>query len=256
MENATKALLIAAGIFFVVAILTMGAITYNQISNYYKEESDTTDLKQIEEFNKKYRNYLDREVRGTELLSIINLVNDYNARLANTSQGYSKLELNIYVNDKVFEEVRYITSGDYGISNNIYLIQSDSSNKIAKDKLLGFSNLNESLIQELKSSVSGLASSYITDNTLEALASKISNIFDNDNSTVKSALADIFYKITIDNQNDIRTIRKIACRYYELVHFKRIYFKCTDIQYDNSTGRINKMEFYPVMTTSGNLKIN
>ena len=87
MENATKALLIAAGIFFVVAILTMGAITYNQISNYYKEESDTTDLKQIEEFNKKYRNYLDREVRGTELLSIINLVNDYNARLANTSQG-------------------------------------------------------------------------------------------------------------------------------------------------------------------------
>ena len=35
MENATKALLIAAGIFFVVAILTMGAITYNQISNYY-----------------------------------------------------------------------------------------------------------------------------------------------------------------------------------------------------------------------------
>ena len=237
MENATKALLIAAGIFFVVAILTMGAITYNQISNYYKEESDTTDLKQIEEFNKKYRNYLDREVRGTELLSIINLVNDYNARLANTSQGYSKLELNIYVNDKVFEEVRYITSGDYGISNNIYLIQSDSSNKIAKDKLLGFSNLNESLIQELKSSVSKLASSYITDNTLEALA-------------------DIFYKITIDNQNDIRTIRKIACRYYELVHFKRIYFKCTDIQYDNSTGRINKMEFYPVMTTSGNLKIN
>lgn len=261
MENATKALLIAAGIFFVVAILTMGAITYNQISNYYKEESDTTELKQIEEFNKKYRNYLDREVRGTELLSIINLVNDYNERLANTSQGYSKIELNIYVNDKVFEEVRYITSSDYGISNSIYLIQSDSSNKIAKDKILGFSNLNERLIQELKSSVSRLASSYITDNTLEALARQIGNIFGDLSkkevkTQIQSTLAEIFNNVIIEDSNDIRTIEKIACRYYELVHFKRIYFKCTDIQYDSSTGRINKMEFNPVMTKSGNLKIN
>lgn len=260
MENATKALLIAAGLFFVIAILTMGAITYNQISNYYKEESDTTYVKQIEEFNKKYRNYLDREVRGNELLSIINLVNDYNARLADTSLGYSKLKLNIYVNEQVINEVRY-TSGHSiaGIGDNIYLVQKDATNKIAENKLLEFSNLNETLIQQLKGSVAVLSSSYITDSTLEALAAKISSICDSSNEVVQSTLTEIFNNIAITNSNDIKTIRTVACKYYELTHFKRVYFKCTDMVYDDNTGRIKEMKFEPVMyTKNGNqyVKVN
>ena len=40
MENATKALLIAAGVLIGIIILSMLLLGYNQISNYYQQQSD------------------------------------------------------------------------------------------------------------------------------------------------------------------------------------------------------------------------
>lgn len=53
MENATKALLIAAGVLIGIIILSMLLLGYNQISNYYQQQSDNLSLKQIVELNKK-----------------------------------------------------------------------------------------------------------------------------------------------------------------------------------------------------------
>lgn len=52
MENATKALLIAAGVLIGIIILSMLLLGYNQISNYYQQQSDNLSLKQIVELNK------------------------------------------------------------------------------------------------------------------------------------------------------------------------------------------------------------
>ena len=49
MENATKALLIAAGVLIGIIILSMLLLGYNQISNYYQQQSDNLSLKQIVE---------------------------------------------------------------------------------------------------------------------------------------------------------------------------------------------------------------
>lgn len=57
MENATKALLIAAGVLIGIIILSMLLLGYNQISNYYQQQSDNLSLKQIVELNKKFTNY-------------------------------------------------------------------------------------------------------------------------------------------------------------------------------------------------------
>ena len=51
MENATKALLIAAGVLIGIIILSMLLLGYNQISNYYQQQSDNLSLKQIVELN-------------------------------------------------------------------------------------------------------------------------------------------------------------------------------------------------------------
>lgn len=47
MENATKALLIAAGVLIGIIILSMLLLGYNQISNYYQQQSDNLSLRQI-----------------------------------------------------------------------------------------------------------------------------------------------------------------------------------------------------------------
>ena len=53
MENATKALLIAACVLIGIIILSMLLLGYNQISNYYQQQSDNLSLRQIVELNKK-----------------------------------------------------------------------------------------------------------------------------------------------------------------------------------------------------------
>ena len=52
MENATKALLIAAGVLIGIIILSMLLLGYNQISNYYQQQSDNLSLRQIVEIYK------------------------------------------------------------------------------------------------------------------------------------------------------------------------------------------------------------
>ena len=63
MENATKALLIAAGVLIGIIILSMLLLGYNQISNYYQQQSDNLSLKQIVELNKKFTNYDGKTIR-------------------------------------------------------------------------------------------------------------------------------------------------------------------------------------------------
>ena len=45
------------------------------------------------------------------------------------------------------------------------------------------------------------------------------------------------------NPDTKNTIRQDAYTYYEYVQFKRAHFDCTNIEYDNNTGRITKMDF-------------
>ena len=73
MENATKALLISVGVLIGIILLSALVLGYNQISSYYQEQSDTIDIKQMVELNKKFTNYESRTVRGNEMLSVINL---------------------------------------------------------------------------------------------------------------------------------------------------------------------------------------
>ena len=96
MENATKALLIAAGVLIGIIILSMLLLGYNQISNYYQQQSDNLSLRQIVELNKKFTNYDGKTIRGNEMLSVINSVVDYNTWVTqNANEGYEEIQLNI-----------------------------------------------------------------------------------------------------------------------------------------------------------------
>ena len=56
MENASKALLIGASILFIVMVLSLVMIFYNEVSDYYQTESDITYQEQTVEFNKNFEN--------------------------------------------------------------------------------------------------------------------------------------------------------------------------------------------------------
>lgn len=97
MENASKALLMAGGIL--IALLVIGALMlmFNQLSYYQKSNSDNKKESQLVDFNKEYVQYTYDDLKGYELISLINKVNDYNSKtdVGNSVDYDKKITVNI-----------------------------------------------------------------------------------------------------------------------------------------------------------------
>ena len=80
MENASRALTMAGGIL--IALLIIGALVlmFNQIGDYEKGKSSDEKLSQVVEFNKQFTQYTYDDIKGYELISLINKVIDYNGK--------------------------------------------------------------------------------------------------------------------------------------------------------------------------------
>jgi len=99
MENATKALLMAAGILFTLIILSFIVYAYNMFSGSQQGKIDAEKAKQIAEFNLQYEAYNRNDVKGIELFSLYSKIIDYNLRIADDTTGEwgaNKIDTNIY----------------------------------------------------------------------------------------------------------------------------------------------------------------
>ena len=82
MENATKALLIAAGVLLAMMLISLLVMGYNRISSYYEQKHELIMAEQLDKFNKEFQNYNRSDIRGNELISLMNKVIDYNVSQA------------------------------------------------------------------------------------------------------------------------------------------------------------------------------
>ncbi len=90
MENASKALLMAGGIL--IAILIIGALLLmvTQIGDYQKTKDSGAKATQIAKFNSDFERYLDdKGIKGTDIVSLINKIADYNTKQANNTGSTS-----------------------------------------------------------------------------------------------------------------------------------------------------------------------
>ena len=78
MENASHALIMAGGIVIAMAVLGLLLFAFHKYQNYRQSESDSTKQEQIYEYNKKLESYNKRALKGTEVVSLLNLVKDTN----------------------------------------------------------------------------------------------------------------------------------------------------------------------------------
>ena len=92
MENASKALIMAGGVLIALLIIGILVVFFNNLSDWQKISQTSEEVEQITEFNKQYDVY-ERNVYGSELLSIANKIDDYNKRESN-NKGYSKIRTN------------------------------------------------------------------------------------------------------------------------------------------------------------------
>lgn len=112
MENASKALIMAGSVLIALLVISLIVVGYGQISEWQQTVDDTeqvaTDTEymlQIEQFN--------RDLYGSELLSLMNFVENYNAREA--GDGYSPIQLNITIRNGISDSFDYFKAGNYDI---------------------------------------------------------------------------------------------------------------------------------------------
>ena len=295
MENASKILIMAAGMLIIVMILSLVMLFYNEVSDYYQSESDREIVAQTAEFNEKFENYHREQIRGTDLISLMNRVIDYNENQTyQDGTNFERIEVTIdLIDDNVINQFKYdptdsstdsiiddVVNSSHEITNRT-TSHDERELRIADYRLTSITGIETQLLSKL----SDLGVSNPTPSQLQTLASNIGNIMINESSDyntnswsavstqisnrlkradlIESTL-NIHLDINEENGESIGTtktsiipkIKEITLQYYQFTQFKRAYFDCTEVEYDEDTGRISKMNFIIRVDDAGNVEFN
>ena len=279
MENSTKAIIIAGGMFILIMVITLLVVFGRSLSSYMQGQHDKEMVKQVTEFNNKFANYQGTELRGNELISVLNRVIDYNA-----------LEAGEYGYDPVLVEIDLV---DRNALDSVIKFNSTDENFLFKKNVSKIKNSKDSdeALKTISQKGTTILSNYskendanyipkLTDTKLQKLSAEISNIVqEQDNSSwldgydgnriavynrtrAKKLTSILGYTVdedgtcAVNNKNILNAVKKATLEYYQYTQFKRIMFKCTSIEYSQDTGRINKMSFEVKTTTDGKIVTN
>lgn len=242
MENATKALTIAASVLIAVVILGALLLTFNSLSSYQNTNTKNTREAQVIEFNNQYEIFNRKEVRGSDLYSLLNKVVDYNRRKSEDV-------------DKEDDEGKYIAyksmTVSYDLKNRNKEFTYDGISRIfIKNNMtvnLTTSKINEftQLVTQGVTAIEAIAD----EDGLQNLVVGISNLFDKKSEQDQEKAIKLWNnnaKIKVEKYKDLDTPknRDAIYTYYEFIQFKRAIFECTNVGYDyGRTGRITSMSF-------------
>lgn len=231
MENASKALLMAAGMFLVMLILALVIFAWGKFSDYQNAKDSLVDIEDTAKFNEQFTHYDRDDVQGYEILSLANQVIDYNRRRADVGQNnekYNPIKLVVTLNNdnKKFsydENNLLINSNEYTISSTVNTFDEIIAEGARIERTYG------SNVSQISKLISLLFSDEVKNDE-----NKKANAVKKFNSLSKT-------KVT--NYNELLGYKNDIYKYYEYMQFKKGVFNCENLTYDNSTGRVNNMKF-------------
>ncbi|MCI8383633.1 MAG: hypothetical protein HFJ33_02000 [Clostridia bacterium] len=246
MENASKALIMAGSVLIALLIVGTLVLMFNHLSSFQNVDENNAKEAQIIEFNNQYETFNRKNVRGSDLYSLLNRVVDYNRR--KSSEGTGKDAGQYLAYEPMTIQFSLVSS-----KGGRELFSVDQSSNLllkTKNEYIQSSTRND-FANEIASEVDRLENTYGKE-SLTALTTGLTKIFIDDKSTdTEKAMSfktfsNASKKVTIlkwEEINEGSKIRKDIYTYYEYVQFKRARFDCTNIEYNKNTGRIVKMEF-------------
>lgn len=207
MENASKALIMAGSVLIALIVISLLVVFYNNIRSLQKTELSVEQQEKAGEFNKQYEVY-QRDIYGSELLSLVNKINDYN-KIEAENEGYTKIE--IYVTFEKNVDSTYLSKGTYNSST-----MKNKINELDKKiEELGNQTIKSKKSSSITRKVSKLATMRTAD--IEALGFEQSD-----------------YKEQVATYNLHKSL---------LTQIKSQAFAYSKTDYDNNTGRITKMYY-------------
>ena len=244
MENASKALIMAGGMLLAILIVSLLIYAWSLFSDYQSSQDKLADIEDTTKFNEQFTNYDRDDVEGYELISLVNQVVDYNQRKSTEGQNDEKfnpitVKINLVNNDnrKIFSKDstnRLISSITYTQSNAINTFKNliDTANKIEEE--FGGNDYASKIVKNYDSIF--LSTSQIEQEMKKGYTE--TQVWDNAIKKYNSLT-----KKTVATKSELLAKMDSALKYYEYMQFKRGVFKCTNLSYDNISGRVNKIEF-------------
>lgn len=226
MENATKALEMAASVLIGVLILAALVFGYSQIAEQKKIEQKNEKAKQLSDYNINFESYAKDKVYGSELLSLANEIINYNTRKATEESGYQKIELEVTMKEGIMQGKFFETD------NKTYSAEELSNGYKSLSKAIKSANETSYGDKNIAywSNVAG-SSRTLSNSSKEQLQKSLNNIGKGD--ITDSQLSDFI--------NKIETYNKLI---NEQKEFARKTFKYIDIiEYNQGTGRVVKLTF-------------
>ena len=212
MENASKALIIAGSVLLAVLIMTALIYTFSPISSLKQVEASSEEEKILAQYNKEIENFNRAGLYGSEILSLANLIEDYNERQSEL-KGYGPITLKV--------SIKPITGAEY-------LKENEYSNYI--DLTKDFKNV-ENKTKELKQTI-------ICGQTLDKLAGMRTD-------TLKDLISR--YNTANGKNHNLTDIENEIAKYQnvnsEMQTFKNKRFNTPEVKYDNGTGRVKSMTY-------------
>ena len=254
MENASKALLIAGGIFLAMLVLGLIFFARTRISDFYNKKDEFAQIEDIAKFNLEFTNYEKRDVYGYELISLANKVADYNMRFSNSEgaqndQKYNSITMRIYLNGNA-DKFRF------SASKNAHTFFEPYNNKAIEQSVV-----NNGIEKIIKDAL-GIEDVYKGVNTTTKLAKSINSLIltqeqlnynktsrNIDENASKKIAAENYKSITNENLDYDTMVSKLTAsgsdimKYYEYYQFKKAKFKCSKISFDSVTDRVNEINF-------------
>ncbi len=245
MENAAKALIMAASVLIAIVIISAFILMMSNLTSYQESSYQSNLSAQIAEFNNQFVTYDRSDIRGSDMISLMNRVSDYNARYAD-SEGFTEMQITIKMNgyndELAFDGTnRIITQSEY-TQDNIYLI-------VGQPNLTTVNGLGSVSSEVSSGPIRTIENKYQQKycNQLSSEISNIKSIVDSSGTTTEKNETFDEEKIlpnSASSYGGISVIYEDALKYYEYIQFKRAYFDCKgEPEYDKNTGRILKMEF-------------
>lgn len=229
MENASKALIMAGSILIALLIIGLLVIGYNQISGLEQTRTDTDVNQKMVEYMRQFEQF-NRTLYGSELLSLANLQEDYNTSEAREDVGYDRIEITVQINTGIVDSTYYV-AGTHSLET-IADNQRRLENDIASYEQTQRKYNNRSVKYYSQKRYREIAVDFGMDPPSDMADYDIEYYYLRNNSTTTSLL------------NEIQEYTNLTAIYTEFRTGKR--FRCTEVEYNNSTGRISSMYFVEI----------
>lgn len=268
MENASKALIMAGGVLLAMLIITLFAYAWSLFSKYQTSKDSLADIENTSKFNDQFTQFDRKDVLGYEILSLVNKVVDYNERKTTDSKVGNDLNSKCITLTITMSNVEKLTYDNTSrlFKNQVYKDDEFS----AKNRNNSKSSFEASIITEMNNALqnSGIPND---DTVANKVAKSIGSIFLTEDEienkakekkygskdAVYQAMVNIYNSVTGLNENidfakNNLVVKKnansnkyyvYACEFYEYMQFKRAIFECTNVSYDNESGRVEKIDF-------------